>query len=100
MRIDRGASGGFERAYRLAAALVEHVADDDSGTGLRHQPRRFGADPARRPRNQRDLAIETVHRLSPISKARFAQTYSREHTHSMRALLTAVIYFGSFLALG
>jgi hypothetical protein len=46
---------------RLAAALVEHVADRHLGAGLHHEPRGLGADAARRAGNQRHLAVEPVH---------------------------------------
>src|SRR5581483_3336300 len=55
-----------ERPRRLAAALVEHVADHNLGAGLDHQPRGFRADAARRARYQGNLAVETGHRAPPL----------------------------------
>src|SRR6202007_1551815 len=61
MDVECLASGTLECAHGLAPTLVDHVRAGDPGSRCDHQPRRLGADPARRPRNQSDLAIEPVH---------------------------------------
>ena len=54
-----------DRAGGFPSALLENVADHHPGSRLDHQPRSFGADAARRPRNQGDLAVEPVHCCPP-----------------------------------
>jgi hypothetical protein len=63
-------------ASGFRSALVEDVADDDPGSRLDHQPRGFGADPARRTGNQSDLAVEAVHDCPPADLGGYDQGIS------------------------
>src|SRR5262249_39698114 len=80
MREDGGGAGSYQSLHGVAAALVEHIADDDFGPGLGHQPCGFGAYAARRPGKQPDLAVEAVHgSLLPKKQNR---TFSRRASHA------------------
>ena len=52
--------------FTKSAALVEDVADRHPGARFHHQPSGCRADAARRPRDECDLAIQTVHRFSSL----------------------------------
>jgi hypothetical protein len=71
MLIDRSIVGARDGARGLLAALVEDVADRHPGAGFHHQPSGCRADAARRPRDECDLAIQTVHRFSSIDVVTF-----------------------------
>jgi hypothetical protein len=57
-RVDRLGPVTLDRPHGLSPALVEQIADGDLCPGLGHETRSLRADPARRTRNQRNLAIE------------------------------------------
>jgi len=68
---------GADGAGSLPARFVQNIADRDLGPRLSHQPRGFRADPARRPGDQRHLAVETVHFFSSLATIE-AGAHSRE----------------------
>ena len=61
-----------ERAGGLAALLVEHVADHHPGASLDHQPRGLAANAARRPGDQRHLAVKPIHVALSCRRSNFA----------------------------
>ena len=61
MEIEGLAPGAFQGAGGRTAALVEDIADRHLGAGLDHQPRGLAANAARRPGDQRHLAVKSIH---------------------------------------
>jgi len=80
MHIERVAARRLEPAHRRAPALVQDIADHDARPRLHHQPRRLRPDAARRPGQERDLAVESVHGVDAPKAATDSPTFLPKRT--------------------
>src|SRR5205823_2143722 len=72
-----------EAPRRFAAALVEDIADRHLGAGLDHQPGGLAADAARRPGDQRHLAVEPVHHFLLFKRSFTTEAQSTQRHNSV-----------------